>query len=92
MGAFGTLVYVSFIAWFLSKAQSIFGDEKTFLTPIFMLLLLIVSASFTGAMVLGRPLQLYFDGKKKEALVFFFATLGWLVAFIVVVAVALLRR
>lgn len=43
-----------------------------------MLLLLILSATVTGSLVLGRPILWYLDGKKKEAVSLFVATVGFL--------------
>ncbi|MDD4762213.1 MAG: hypothetical protein PHZ25_04305, partial [Candidatus Pacebacteria bacterium] len=84
LNAFGVLVYVSLIAWLLFNGESFFGNEKSFLIPIFMLLLLVVSASITGLLVLGKPIHLYLSGLKKEAFCFLFATLAWLVLFVII--------
>lgn len=78
--ALGTALYVVLVASFLSYTPVIFGAEKedTFLIPIAMLLLLVLSASITGSLVLGRPILWYLDGKKKDAVSLLVATLGFL--------------
>lgn len=80
LNALGTALYVVFVASFLSYTPVLFGSvpEKTVFIPIAMLLLLVFSASLTGLLVLGRPIMWYLDGKKKEAVTLFMATLGFL--------------
>jgi len=94
MGAGGVLAYVSVIALFFSNAQNIFGDgpDNTFIIPIFMLLLFIISASVTSLLVFGKPIMLYMSGLKREAFILLFSTRGWLVVFVLLIAVALLPR
>ncbi len=92
INAAATFVYVSAVAWFGFNSQAIFGKQQTFLAPLLMLLLFVVSALITGLLVLGKPIHLYLSGLKKEAFVLFFATLVWLVLFLLVVAAVLLPR
>ncbi len=91
-GAFGTFLYTFLVALLMFDGKAVFGGAPSFLEPLFILLLFIISASLTGLMVLGRPVQYYFDGHKKEAFVLLFATLSWLVLFTLIVAVVLLVR
>ncbi len=83
VNAAGVFMYVAAIAWF-GYSGKFAGDPPTFLVPLFMLLLFIVSASITGLLVLGKPITLYLAGHKKEAFIMLFATLGWLVLFLLV--------
>ena len=93
LSAVGVFVYVSAIAWLGFNSQMIFGATKeSFLAPLLVLLLFVVSASVTGLMVLGKPIQLYLDGMKKEAFTLLLATLAWLVIFLSAVVVVLLLR
>ncbi len=85
-------LYVTGVATLLSNTQNIFGDkEDTVAIPIFMLLLLIISATITGLLVLGRPLYLYFSGMKKEAIILLLSILGWLVVFLVCAGVVIAK-
>lgn len=86
----GVFAYVAGIVWLMSNGARIFGAEDNFAMPILMLLLFVISASITGALVLGKPILLYINGMKREALTFFFATLGWLALFLIVIASTLL--
>ena len=92
INAAGVFVYVSAVAWLGFNNQRIFGKPTNFLTPLFVLLLFVVSASITGLLVLGKPILLYLDGLKKEAFILLFATLAWLVLFLIVVVIILLLR
>jgi hypothetical protein len=94
LSAAGVLVYVAAVAWLSFNSQRIFGNGKpdNFLAPLFVLLLFVISASVTGLLVLGKPIHLYLNNFKKEALVLLSATLGWLGLFLIVVVAALLSR
>ena len=83
VNAAGVVLYTSAVAWLVFNGQKIFGRPANFLMPLFMLLLLIISASITGLLVLGKPIHLYLTGFKKEAFTLLFATLAWLVFFAV---------
>lgn len=79
LNALGTALYIALVASLFFYAPHLFGNTKdTVLIPIAMLLLFVVSASVTGSLVLGRPILWYLDGKKKEAVALFMATVGCL--------------
>lgn len=85
------LVYISSVAWFMTNAETILGEaEETFLIPVAMLMLLVLSAAVMGLLVFGRPILMYLDGKKREAVMFLGYTIGWLtlLTFLVFVALA----
>ncbi|HVM91113.1 MAG TPA: hypothetical protein VMU11_04445 [Verrucomicrobiae bacterium] len=73
-------LYVMAVAFGLAHTQQVFGgvQEPNFLIPVAMLMLLVLSATISGTLVLARPILMYWDGKKKEALAFFGMTVGWL--------------
>jgi hypothetical protein len=72
------LLYTSGVAWVLFNAQRLFGKVTSFWGPLAILMLFVVSATIVGTLVLGRPILLYLDGKKDQALRFFGWTLGWM--------------
>lgn len=80
LSALGVLVYVALVATFFSNAKYIFGPaEPPGILPFVTLLLLFVfSAAVTGTLVLGKPILLYLEGAKKEAVKLFGFTLGWI--------------
>jgi hypothetical protein len=78
--AVGTALYVALVASFMFYGSRLFPSKKEdiVLIPIAMLLLLVLSASVTGSLVLGRPILWYIDGKKKESVSLLLATFGFL--------------
>jgi hypothetical protein len=42
------------------------------------LLIFVFSAAISGALVLGKPILLYLENKKREAVELFVITLGWI--------------
>ncbi len=83
--AVGVVVYVLFINLFFSNAEKIFGKEDPALVPMAMLLLFVFSAALTGALVLGKPILLYLDNQKNDAIKMFLYTTGWIFVFIIIV-------
>lgn len=76
--AFGVLVYTSLVAFFMSNASKWFGEaDQEIATPVAALMLFVFSALVTSGLVLGKPIMLYLDGHKKEAVkLLFFTGLG----------------
>lgn len=90
LNSFGVLIYTSLIAAFLANGEKIFGGQDNhFLIPAVMLMLLVLSATITGALVLGKPILLYMENKKSEALKLFFYTIGFMAAITIVALVIL---
>ncbi|HTW96676.1 MAG TPA: hypothetical protein VMD74_03425, partial [Candidatus Methylomirabilis sp.] len=65
----------------------IFGEMKDLLGPITFLLLFVLSAAITGSLALGRPILLFLENRKVEAIKMFLYTIGWL---FIITALALL--
>lgn len=64
-----TALYVVAVGTFMYLGgEAKIGRSNSFFIPIAFLLLLVTSASITGYLIFGKPVQLYIDGKKKEAL------------------------
>ncbi len=91
LNALGTFVYIGLIT-LLMFAGPFPQKDPTFVMPIFVLTLFVVSASITGFLVLGKPLQLFLAGDKRSAIILFFSTLAWLVLFLLIVVVVLLLK
>ena len=74
-----TTLYIILVASFMYFLQSFLPKEtNTLFIPIAMLLLFVFSAGLTGMLVFGKPVMLYLDGKKKEAVSLIGYTLGFL--------------
>jgi len=92
LNALGTLVYITLVALILQNGEKIFGKMQDISGPIAFLLLFILSAAVTGALVLGRPILLYLDNNRKDALILFFYTLAWLFLFLILSFVLMYLR
>lgn len=84
--ALGEGIYISLVALLMFTVQKLFGEkpDPVIIAPIAFLLLFVISAAISGALILGKPVMLYLDGKKKEALQLFGFILLWLVLFLVI--------
>lgn len=78
MQAIATSLYVGLVAWFMFNANSFFGKQDSFLAPMALLLLFVLSAAITSSLVLGKSILLYLDNNKKEAIELFAYTLVFL--------------
>jgi len=91
LNALGVVIYVFLVALILSNGGALFGDKlNPIFGPIAMLLLFVFSALLVGFLVLGRPVMLYLESQKKEALKLLFYTGSWLFVFMVVFFVILM--
>lgn len=67
--------YIIFIALMMQLADRL-HPKDTIITPIAVLSVFTLSAAIMGYLFLSNPLQMYLDGKKKEAVTFFMKTVG----------------
>ncbi len=78
-----TAVYIILIASFIFSLQSLAPKEDIILIPIAMLLLFVCSAAITGFLVFGKPIMLYLDGKKREAILL----LGYTIVILIILTI-----
>jgi hypothetical protein len=77
INALGVVVYVICVAVFIFSLQRFSSQpDNPILIPISMMLLLVCSATITGFLVFGKPIMLYIDGRKKEAMALLMHTIG----------------
>ena len=86
------LIYVSAVSLVMSHGSTWFGQKDTAFTPVAVLMLFVLSAAVTGTLVLGRPILLYLDGKKNEALKFFGFTVIWLFILTIIIFVVMVAK
>ncbi len=87
LNAVGVTAYVLALTWFMNHAQQLSGTQQPdWLVGTFMLLLFMVSACVTGALVLLKPILMYLDGAKRDAL----RLLAYTVVSLVIIAVIVL--
>lgn len=78
-------VYIFLVASIIINGEKIFGPQEPGVLPILTFLTLFVfSAAVSGALILGKPILLYLEGKKKEAVTLFALILGWMFVFLLI--------
>ncbi len=85
--ALGEVGYIFLVALFFRTMEKYFSDQPDPPAPFGMVILLtlfVTSAAVSGALILGKPLLMYLDGKKRESVELFAFTLGWLVSFLII--------
>lgn len=82
--ALGVTAYISLVAVFMTHAESWVGSINQAVAPVLFLTVFVLSASVTGALVLGKPIILFLENKKTDAIKLFIYTLAWLFAFVVI--------
>ena len=88
LNALGTIAYVSVIATIMQNGDKIFGRINQTLAPIAFLTLFVLSAGVTGGLVIGKPVMLFLNNQKTEAIKLFIYTLCWLALAVVILLIA----
>ena len=90
----GVFIYVLLFATFIDKANAWFGTvDKSIITPAAALMMFVFSALVTGGLVLGGPIMLYLDGKKKEGVgLLIFTGLGLFIFTVLVFSILFIIR
>ncbi len=89
VSALGVAVYVLAFTWFINNAQGWFGTQQVWIGPFLMLILFIISACVTGGLVLARPVMMYLDGQKSDAVHLFLYTVAALAVIAAATVVAI---
>ena len=85
----GTGIWIVLVALFMNNANSLLGPVDAVYTGIAALLLFTMSALIIGGLLVGKPIFLYIDGNKKEAVKMLLANAGWLVLFFAIAVIIL---
>jgi hypothetical protein len=80
----GVVIYIFLVAWLMSNGDKLFGKVDNVLSGVAVLLVFVLSAAVTGSLVFGKPILMYLDGKRKEAVKMLGYTLGWLFFWLVI--------
>ena len=90
--AAGTLAYIALVVIAVSNGEKLFAEiPETILLPMAFLMLFVLSAAITGGLVIGKPILMYINGSKNEAVKLFFYTLGWLAVGIIILFIVNLQ-
>lgn len=83
----GAAAWISIVAAFMQNANSWFGTQDTIISIIAIMILFATSALVVGGLLAGKPIFLYIDGKKKEAVQMLLCNGGWLALFFVIAVI-----
>jgi hypothetical protein len=81
-------LYIALIVTVMTLGTKFTSGPDNYVMPVAMLSLFTLSAGVMGYLFLSQPIQLFLDGKKKQAVSLFLQTLG-VFAGITLVAVVL---
>jgi hypothetical protein len=81
----GAAVYIFAVSQVMQNGDKIFGVENNVVAPFAFLLLFVLSASTVGGLVIGYPVYLFFDNKKKESVTALIYSIGWLALYTILV-------
>lgn len=87
--AVSSALYVFTLSLLMSNNQTIFKGAPEFLIGVAMLLVFVISATIMGYLVLGKPILMYLDGAKKEAVKLFYLTVTWLILIAIIIFISL---
>ena len=74
----GVVVYIFLVALLMTNGQRLFGKIDNVMSGVAMLLLFVFSAAVTGSLIFGKPILMYLDDAKKEAVKMLIYTIIWL--------------
>ena len=86
----GVLVYVFLVAALIQNGDKLFGKNNNVASVMAFLMLFVFSATVVGGLVLAKPVMLYLNGQKKEAVKMLLYTVGWLLILMAAVFVLLI--
>lgn len=91
INSISTVLYIVLVVSLILTMGSFLPEpEDMFIVPIAMLLLFVCSAAITSFLVFGKPVMMYIDGQKKEAVSLLAYTLGIMVVITIILFVALI--
>lgn len=82
--ALAEVAYISLLASSVLFADQYFKPGPNILGIMAFLMLFVLSAAISGALILGKPILLYLENKKREAIELFGITLGWIFIFLII--------
>lgn len=81
VSTFLAAIYIVLVGLFMHYANNIFGTQDPLLGIVAVLILFSLSALIVGGLLIGKPIMLYLDNKKKEATNMLIANALWLFGF-----------
>jgi hypothetical protein len=74
INAISASIYISIVVSIMTYGEKIVPNAAGIIVPMAFLSLFVLSAALMGYIFFYKPMQMYFDGNKKEALSLFIKT------------------
>ena len=89
LDALGVIAYLFLFSFVLNSLNRWVGSkpDNNWLAPVFFLSMFIVSACVTASLVLLKPILLYLEDHKKDAVSLFLYTIGFLALMGIIVGI-----
>lgn len=88
--ALGVSVYISLVSLIFWRGNEWFGSVDSYLSPILVLILLVMSALICGVIVFAQPFLFWQAKRPKKALKLVVYTAAWLVTIFFMIAAAVI--
>jgi membrane protease YdiL (CAAX protease family) len=82
--ALAVVVYILVVVGIITALQSPNTPDKGILAPLFLLSLFTLSAAVMAFLFFYQPFKLYFDNHRKEAVMYFMKTVGYLAVVVLI--------
>ena len=83
LNALGAALYIVIIVFVMQGASFLLKSQNgTFVIPMAVLSMFVLSAAIMGYFFLSEPLQLFFENKKQEAISYFAKVVGFFACFV----------
>ena len=92
INALAATAYISIVATIMFNGDRLFGPGKSVIIPIAILSLFTLSAAVMGYIFGFQPIQLFLDGKKKQAVNLFLQTVAVFAGITVLIFILLFLR
>ena len=92
LNAIAAAAYIAIVASLMFNGERMFGPAKSVIVPIAILSLFSLSAAMMAYIFAFQPVQLYLDGKKKEAVTLFTKTLATFAGITIILFILLFSR
>jgi ABC-type multidrug transport system permease subunit len=83
------VVYIVIVAFIMTNAENLFGDAPDIFGVATFLMLFVLSAAVVGSAIFARPVIMYLEGQKKDALTLLSQTILWLLAMVAIALIVL---
>jgi len=90
--AVGATVYIALVAFFMTNGEGLLGKGDNVWKGIAFLLTFVISAAVMGMTIFGRPALWYMNGSKKDAVMLALWTVGFLIAFALILIALLVLQ